>query len=57
MEIGWEAAYDPSARLDSGMTRSKVRGSIAIPAAVCSGKSGGLDMMIELVRCTCEDCG
>ena len=49
MEIGWEA-YDPSARLDSGMTRSKLRGSIAIPEAVCSGKRGGLDMMIEFAR-------
>lgn len=28
------------------MTRSKVRGSIAIPEAVLSGKSGGLDMIV-----------
>ena len=38
-------AYDPSARRDSGTTRSRVRGSTAIPEAVCSGKRGGLDMM------------
>jgi hypothetical protein len=53
-----KVAYEPSARLDSGITRSKVRGSSAIPEADCCGKSGGLDMMvIVLVRCTCDDSG
>ncbi len=50
-------AYVPSARRDSGTTRSKLRGSIAIPEAVCWGKSGGLDMMRALMRYTCEDTG
>jgi hypothetical protein len=51
-------AYEPSARRDSGMTRSNVRGSIAIPEADCWGKSGGLDMMIVLVRCSnCDKLG
>lgn len=36
--------YDPSGRRDSGITRSRVRGSSAMPAAVVSGKMGGLDM-------------
>lgn len=50
-------AYDPSARRDSGTTRSKVRGSIAIPEADFSGKSGGLDMARVMMRYTCEDTG
>jgi hypothetical protein len=50
-------AYDPSARRDSGTTRSKLRGSIAIPEAVFWGKSGGLDMMRVMMRYTCEDTG
>ena len=50
-------AYDPSARRDSGTTRSKVRGSIAIPEAVFWGKSGGLDMTRVMMRYTCEDTG
>jgi hypothetical protein len=50
-------AYDPSARRDSGTTRSKLRGSIAIPEAVFSGKSGGLDMTRVMMRYTCEDTG
>lgn len=37
--------YVPSGRLDSGMTRSRVWGSRAMPAAVCSGLMGGRDMM------------
>jgi hypothetical protein len=31
------STYDPSGRRDSGMTRSSVRGSTAMPAAVVSG--------------------
>lgn len=50
-------AYVPSARRDSGTTRSKVRGSIAIPEAVFCGKSGGLDMTRVMMRYTCEDTG
>jgi hypothetical protein len=50
-------AYDPSARRDSGTTRSKLRGSIAIPDADFSGKSGGLDMARVMMRYTCEDTG
>lgn len=36
--------YLPSGRLDSGMTRSRVRGSRAMPAAVLSGLIGGRDI-------------
>jgi hypothetical protein len=36
--------YVPSGRFDSGMTRSRVRGSTAIPAVVFSGLRGGLDI-------------
>ena len=50
-------AYDPSVRRDSGTTRSKLRGSIAIPEAVFWGKSGGLDMARVTMRYTCEDTG
>jgi hypothetical protein len=53
----WYVAYDPSARRDSGTTRSKERGSIAIPEAVFCGKSGGLDMARVMMRYTCEDTG
>jgi hypothetical protein len=40
------ATYDPSGRRDSGITRSSVRGSTAMPAAVLGGLMGGLDIMI-----------
>jgi hypothetical protein len=36
--------YDPSGRFDSGITRSRVRGSTAMPAVVFSGLRGGLDI-------------
>ena len=39
-----EETYDPSKRFDSGMTRSRVLGSTAMPDGVVSGYSGGLDM-------------
>jgi hypothetical protein len=39
------ATYDPSGRRDSGITRSSVRGSTAMPAAVLGGLIGGLDIM------------
>lgn len=42
--FGSHKTYDPSGRFDSGITRSRVRGSTAIPAAVFSGLRGGLDM-------------
>lgn len=38
--------YDPSGLLDSGITRSRVRGSSAIPASVLSGLIGGLDIFM-----------
>jgi hypothetical protein len=39
-----EEAYDPSERFDSGMTRSRVLGSTAMPDGVVSGNNAGLDM-------------
>src|SRR5262245_60111328 len=36
-----DETYEPSGRVDSGITRSSVRGSIAIPATVLSGSMGG----------------
>ena len=36
--------YDPSGRFDSGMTRSRVLGSTAMPDGVDSGYRGGLDI-------------
>ena len=37
--------YVPSGRLDSGITRSRVWGSRAIPADVFSGLRGGSDIV------------
>lgn len=37
--------YEPSGLRDSGMTRSRVRGSTEMPATVVSGTIAGLDMM------------
>ncbi len=37
--------HEPSGRRDSGITRSRVRGSSAIPAAEVSGMIGGFDML------------
>jgi hypothetical protein len=39
-----EGAYEPSERFDSGMTRSRVLGSTAMPDGVVSGYRAGLDM-------------
>ena len=39
-----ETTYDPSARLDSGMTLWRVWGSVMIPALDFSGLMGGRDM-------------
>lgn len=44
-----EAAYVPSDLRDSGITRSRVRGSSAMPAAVVSGTMGGFDMISRLI--------
>lgn len=38
-------SHEPSDRRDSGMTRSRVRGSTAIPATDLSGTMDGLDMV------------
>jgi hypothetical protein len=40
-----EDTYVPSGRLDSGITRSRVWGSRAIPAVVFSGSRGGRDIV------------
>jgi hypothetical protein len=40
-----EDTYVPSGRLDSGITRSRVWGSQAIPAAVFTGSMGGRDIV------------
>lgn len=40
-----EDTYVPSGRLDSGITRSRVWGSTAIPAIVLSGLRGGRDIV------------
>lgn len=47
MEISKESkeTYVPSGRLDSGITRSRVCGSKAMPAAVFLGLRGGRDMV------------
>jgi len=37
--------YDPSGLLDSGMTRSNVLGSTAMPDSVLSGFIGGRDIL------------
>lgn len=39
------STHDPSARRDSGITRSSVRGSTAMPAVDVSGTIGGRDMV------------
>lgn len=39
--------YVPSGRRDSGMTRSRVCGSTAMPAVVFSGLRGGRDILVE----------
>jgi len=39
-----DETHDPSERFDSGMTRSRVLGSTAMPDGVVSGCRGGLDM-------------
>jgi hypothetical protein len=39
-----EGTYDPSGRFDTGMTRSRVPGSTAMPDGVVSGYRSGLDM-------------
>jgi hypothetical protein len=41
--------YDPSGLLDSGMTRSKVLGSTAIPATDLSGFIGGRDIQGNII--------
>ena len=38
------ATYVPSERFDSGMTRSRVLGSTAMPDGVVSGNRAGFDM-------------
>lgn len=40
-----EDTYVPSGRLDSGITRSRVWGSTAIPAVVFVGLRGGRDIV------------
>ena len=40
-----EGTYDPSVRFDSGMTRSRVLGSTAMPDGVVSGYRAGLDIV------------
>jgi hypothetical protein len=47
--------YDPSGLLDSGMTRSKVLGSRAIPATDLSGFIGGSDMLMNILWQCLED--
>ena len=42
--------YDPSGRFDSGMTRSSVFGSTAIPAAEVFGTMSGFDMSTTIGR-------
>lgn len=44
-----EDTYVPSGRLDSGITRSRVWGSRAIPAVVLSGSMGGSDI-VSVIR-------
>ena len=39
-----EQTYEPSERFDSGMTRSRVLGSRAMPDGVVSGNRAGLDI-------------
>lgn len=41
-----EDTYVPSGRLDSGITRSRVWGSRAMPAVVFLGSRGGRDMAV-----------
>jgi len=41
-----EDTYVPSGRLDSGITRSRVWGSRAMPAVVFSGLRGGRDISV-----------
>lgn len=43
-----DATYDPSGLRDSGMIRSSVRGSMAMPDAVVSGTMAGFDMTINI---------
>jgi len=39
-----DETYEPSERFDSGMTRSSVLGSTAMPDGVVSGNRSGLDI-------------
>lgn len=41
-----KGTYDPSGLRDSGITRSSVRGSTAIPAVVVSGTIAGFDIVV-----------